>query len=141
MWWRRGGIAALALALALGPLPVASQSLMPLVVGWEQTFAIDWSLGEDRGQRVVQGYVVNRSGEPTKRIRLLVETVEGGRVVGQRLGWLGTDLTPGTRTYFKVAVPAPASTYRVSVFDFEFRKFGAEDLTRAVALEVQGRGD
>jgi hypothetical protein len=139
--WRRRGIAALALALALGPQPVASQSLMPLVVGWEQTFDLDWSLGDDRGQRMVQGYIVNRSGEPTKRIRLLVEAVEGGRVVGQRLEWLGTDLTPGTRSYFKVPVPAPASAYRVSIFDFEFRKFGAGDLTQAVALEARGRGE
>lgn len=139
--WRRRGIVALALALALGPLPVASQSLMPLVVGWEQTFALDWNVGEDRGQRVVQGYVVNRSGEPTKRIRLLVEAVEGGRVVGQRLEWLATDLTPGTRTFFKVPVPAPASAYRVSVFDFEFRKFGSGDLTQTVTLEARGRGE
>jgi hypothetical protein len=139
--WRRRGVAALALALALGPLSVASQTLTPLVVGWEQALAIDWSLGEDRGQQVVQGYVVNRSGEPTKRIRLLVEAVEGGRVVGQRLEWLGTDLTPGTRTYFKVPVPAPASAYRVSVFDFEFRKFGAEGLTQAIALGAQGHDE
>lgn len=123
-------VVVLILVLAVSPLPVASQSLTPLVVGWEQTLAIDWSLGEDRGQRVVQGYVVNRSGEATKRIRLLVEAVEGGRVVGQRLEWLGTDLTPGTRTYFKVPVPAPASTYRVSVFDFEFRKFGSQSHDR-----------
>jgi hypothetical protein len=38
-------------------------------------------------------------------------------------------------------VPAPASSYRVNVFDFEFRKFGAEGLTQTVALEAQGRGE
>jgi hypothetical protein len=125
MSWRRV-MAVSVLALALGAQPGSSQQLMPLVVEWESMFRIDSSLGEDHGQRVVQGYVNNHSGDAIKRIRLLVDAVEGGRVVGQSVSWLGNDLTPGTRAYFKVPLPAPASGYRVSVFDYDIRRFTFE---------------
>jgi len=119
--WRRG-ILALAVVLVLSPGPGSSQSLVPLVVGWETTFRIDGTLGEERGQRVIQGYIENRSGLDTKRIRLLVDALENGRVVGQRVSWLGTELTAGSRRYFTVPAPAQSSTYRVSVFDFDVRR-------------------
>jgi hypothetical protein len=117
-------IAAAAVTLALWPLPGRSQSLVPLVVGWESMFSIDWSVGEERGQRVVQGYVSNHGGWNAARMRLLVDAIEGGRVVGQRVSWLGDTLTPGTRAYFTIPVPAPASSYRVSVFEYEIRRGG-----------------
>lgn len=120
---RRPGVVALVLALALAPLPGLAQSLVPLVAGWERTFRIDWGLGEDRGQRVIQGYVINQSDDAVKRIRVLVDALDGERVVGQRVTWLGDDLTPAARAYFTVPVPAPASAYRVSVFDYDLRKF------------------
>ncbi len=114
---------ALMLALLLAPPPAASQQLVPLVVEWETNFRIDWSLGEARGQQVIQGYVDNHGSDSIKRIRLLVDAVEGGRVVRQAVSWLGTDLMPGTRAYFTAPVPAQASAYRVSVFDYDVRRF------------------
>ncbi len=117
-------IAAAAVTLALWPLPGRSQPLVPLVVGRETEFSIDWSVGEERGRRVVQGYVTNRGGEAAARMRLLVDAIEDGRVVGQRLSWLGDTLTPGTRAYFTIPVPAPAPTYRVTIFDYEIRRGG-----------------
>lgn len=83
-------------------------------------FRIERSLAEERGPQVT-GYVVNQSGLAVKRIRLLVDAVQDGRVVGQRVSWVGSDLGPGGRKYFAVDVPAPASAYRVSVFDYEIR--------------------
>jgi hypothetical protein len=136
MSWRLA--VALVLALVLSPLPGSSQQLRPLVVEWETKFRIDSSLGEDRGQRVVQGYIDNTSGDAIKRIRLLVDALEGERIVGQTVSWLGTDLTPGTRAYFKVPAPAQASAYRISVFDYDLRRFATTrlDLPRAVDAAV-----
>lgn len=120
----RRWIAAAAVTLVLWPLPGRSQSLVPLVVGWETTFAIDWSVGEQRGQRVVHGYVDNRGGWAVARMRLLVDALEDGRVVGQRVGWVAEPLTPGTRAYFAIPVPAQTPTYRVAVFEYEIRRGG-----------------
>jgi hypothetical protein len=118
MWWRLA-VVALVVAVMLGPQPgLSQQQLMPLVAEWETMFRVEPGLAEERGGRVT-GYVVNQSGLATKRIRLLVDALEGGRVVGQRLSWLGTDLGPGRRAYFTAEAPARASAYRVSVYDYE----------------------
>jgi hypothetical protein len=118
-------IAAAAVILVLWPLAGRSQPLSPLVVGGETTFPIDWSVGEEGGRRVVRGHVANQGGWPVARVRLLVDALEDGRVVGQRVSWLGETLTPGTRAYFTIPVPAQSPTYRVSVFDYEIRRGGA----------------
>src|SRR5262245_21962234 len=123
-WRMKRWIGAVAVALVLWPLPGRSQPLVPLVVGWETMFSIDWSVGEERGRRVVQGYVVNQGGEAAARMRLLVEAIEDGRVVGQRVSWLSETLTPGTRAYFAIPAPAQSPTYRVTVFDYEIRRGG-----------------
>jgi hypothetical protein len=117
-------IAAAAVTLFLWPLPGRSQPLVPLVVGWETLFNLDWSVGEDRGQRVVHGYVANQSGWAVARMRLLVDALEDGRVVGQRVSWVSESLTPGTRAYFAIPVPAQSPTYRVAVFEYEIRRGG-----------------
>jgi hypothetical protein len=117
-------IAAAAVTLVLWPLPGGSQPLVPLVVGRETEFSTEWSVGEERGQRVVWGYVTNRGGKAAARMRLLVDAIEDGRVVGQRVSWLGETLTPGSRAYFRIPVPAQAPAYRVTVFDYEIRRSG-----------------
>jgi hypothetical protein len=118
MSWRPG-LAALVLTLVALPQPGSSQEqLRPLVAEWETMFRIEPSAAVERGSRVT-GHVVNQSGLAMKRVRLLVDALEGGRVVGQRVSWLGTDLGPGRRAYFTAEVPAPASAYRVSVYDYE----------------------
>src|SRR5262245_65791995 len=109
--WIKRWIAAGTAVLLMWPVSGRSQPLVPLVVGWETMFGIDWSVGEDRGQRVVHGYVANRGGEAAARMRLLVEAIENGRVVGQRVSWLSETLTPGTRAYFAIPAPAQTPTY------------------------------
>lgn len=99
----------------------ASPSLAPLVVGWERFFTLTWTTWDDRGQARIGGYITNESGFPARRVQLLVEAIDSaGRVTGQRVSWLGSDLTPGMRAYFETAAPAPAPTYRVSVFAYDW---------------------
>jgi len=115
---RRVGLSILiALATVNG---ATAQTLTPLFLGWERYFTLSWEAGQHRGQPGVSGYLKNESGFPTRRIQLLVEAVDAsGRVTGQRVSWLGGDLTSGMRGYFEAPAPPPAATYRVSVFAFE----------------------
>ncbi|MGH7392238.1 MAG: hypothetical protein ACREM3_22690 [Candidatus Rokuibacteriota bacterium] len=114
-------IAAVGLALALGAHTARAQPLAPLIVGWERHFTLTWEAGQRGGRPYVEGYLANEAGFPAHRIQLLVEGLAAdGRVVGQRVEWFGPGLTPGMRGYFRVPAPAGASTYRVSVFAFDW---------------------
>jgi len=120
----RRWIVAAVVALVLWPSPGPSQPLGPRVVGWETTLKLDWSVAEDRGRRVVHDYIANQGGFSAAKIRLLVDALDDGRVVGQRVSWLSEIVTPGTRAYFTVPVPAQAPSYRVTVFDYDLRRGG-----------------
>jgi hypothetical protein len=116
----RGAVLAFCVALATVE-GVAGQALAPLVIGWERFFTLTWEGWQDRGQPMVGGYIKNEAGFPARRVQLLVEALDAsGRVTGQRVGWLGSDLTPGMRAYFEAPAPAPAATYRVSVFAYDW---------------------
>ncbi len=119
---RLARVAILAFLVALATVEGAvGQSLVPLVVGWEQFFTLTWEAWQDRGQPTVGGYIKNEAGFPARKVQLLVEAVDAsGRVTGQRVSWLGSDLTSGTRAYFEAPAPAPAATYRVSVFAYDW---------------------
>jgi hypothetical protein len=55
------------------------------------------------------------------KIRLLVDSLDvSGRIVDQRVSWLGGQLTPGARAYFEVPAPPRAAAYRVSVFAYDW---------------------
>jgi len=99
-----------------------AQRLTPHSPAWERYFTVSWEVFERRGQPLLSGYVVNRYGAPlSARIQLLVESLDAsGRIVAQRVEWLGGGLGPFSRRYFEVPVPQPASSYRVSVFAFDF---------------------
>jgi hypothetical protein len=114
--------AALALLVSLAAVHGAvGQSLTPLVLGWERFFTLTWETSQDRGQPIVGGYIKNDGGFAARRVQLLVEAVDtSGRVTGQRVSWLGSALTPGMRAYFEAPAPAPAATYRVSVFAYDW---------------------
>lgn len=119
---RLARVAVLAFLVALATVEGAvGQSLVPLVVGWEQFFTLTWDAWQDRGRPTVGGYITNEAGFPARKVQLLVEAVDAsGRVTGQRVSWLGSDLTSGTRAYFEAPAPAPAATYRVSVFAYDW---------------------
>jgi hypothetical protein len=114
--------AVLALGLVLASPPAAtSRSLEPLVLGWERFFTISWESWEETGRPVVGGYIRNESGFTAAKVQLLVEALDpAGHVVDQRVSWLGSQLTAGTRAYFEVPAPPRPAAYRVSVFAFDW---------------------
>ena len=107
------------LLLAVSGCGFSSQPVEPLVTGSQQFFSIDWQVSPRGNQRVVQGYIKNNWGLAAANMRLLVEALEPGRLVSQRIIWLGGQLTPGTRAYFETPMP-PAPSYRVRVFAYDW---------------------
>lgn len=117
-------VSVLALALAVS---ASAAPLTPLVLGWEQFFKIDWQAGERRGRPVVYGHVANEWGMPAGSVRVLVDALDaGGNVVGQQVAWVPGIITPGTRAYFETPAPGPATSYRVSVFSFDWIQAGGD---------------
>jgi hypothetical protein len=114
--------ATLALLLVLlVPHGPAAQSLTPLVVGWERFFTLEWEALEHGGRPVVGGYIKNEAGFTAMKVRLLVDALDAsGRIVDQRVSWLGGQLTAGMRAYFEVPAPPRAAAYRVSVFAYDW---------------------
>lgn len=121
----RRASAALVLVLMATTAGVAvAQSLQPLVVDWQQYFRIDAEPSTRGGRTVVSGTVWNTGTWGAKKIQLLVDALDAsGRVVDQRVVWLGIDLAAGTHAAFDVPMPASAS-YRVSVFAFDSGRGG-----------------
>ena len=101
---------------------VAAQSLTPWFPGWERYFTVSWEPFERRGQPYLSGYVVSSYGVTATRVQLLVDSLDSsGRIVAQRVEWLGGGNPPGfSRSYFEVPVRQQAPSYRVSVFAFDF---------------------
>jgi hypothetical protein len=107
------------LGLAADAMPASP--LQPLVVGWEQFFKLTWEVGERRGKPVVTGRIYNNWNFAAANMRLLVDELDaGGRIVDQRVGWLGFTLTPGTTAPFEIPVAHATPNHRVSVFAFDW---------------------
>ncbi|HET9490576.1 MAG TPA: hypothetical protein VFR64_12575 [Methylomirabilota bacterium] len=124
---RMTAAASLVLAVLVAAPLGAVERLTPLVVGWEQFFKLDWQVAERGQQPLVWGHLLNDWGDAAGQIQLLVEGFDSsGSLVGQKVAWLGTTLTPGMRGYFEVPVPWKAPTYRVSVFAFEWIQAGGD---------------
>jgi hypothetical protein len=101
---------------------VAAQRLTPLIPGWERYFTVSWEPMERRGKPYLGGYIVSSYGVTATRVQLLVESLDAtGQTAAQYVEWLGGGNLPGfSRTYFEVPVRQRASSYRVSVFAFDF---------------------
>lgn len=118
-------VTALLLVAVLAGSGWAADRLVPLIVGWEYYFKVDWEAEDRAGRPIVSGHILNDWGYPARRIRLLVEGLDSsGQIVTQQVAWLGSDLTPGTLAYFEVPVGQRASVYRVSVFAFDWVQAG-----------------
>jgi hypothetical protein len=117
--------AALAVVAVAATASANVEPLQPLVSGWEQYFTLSWEPAERAGRPIVRGRIQNEWGFPATDIRLLVEGFDGtGRLVGQSIGWLGTQLPPGIYSHFEVPVREAAASYRVSVFAFSWVQAG-----------------
>ena len=101
---------------------VAAQRLTSLIPGWERYFTVSWEPMERRGKPYLGGYIVSSYGVTASRVQLLVESLDAaGQTVAQHVEWLGGGNLPGfARTYFEVPIRQRASSYRVSVFAFDF---------------------
>ncbi len=98
--------------------------LTPHTAGWEQFFTVRWDTTARGGRPTVEGRVRNEWGFPANQIQLLVDALDAnGRVVAQRVTWLGADLPPGVAAPFSVPAP-PAAAYRVSVYAFNWIQSG-----------------
>jgi hypothetical protein len=113
-------VAAMVGVLLTGAAATA-QPLTPHIPGWARYFEVTWEPFQQRGQPRLGGHVVSKWGETATGVRLLVEALDAeGKIVGQRVEWLAGTVPPFSRAYFEVPVPAPAASYRVSVFTFDF---------------------
>ena len=69
---------------------------------------------------ILSGRVENKYGEAATRVQLLVDALDAkGKVITQKVTWLGDDIPASNSTYFEVPVEA-ASNYRVSVFAYDW---------------------
>lgn len=117
------------LAAGAGGSASGAELLEPLVLGGERFFAVEWEAAERRGRPVVYGTIGNEWGFPARRVQLLVESLDGsGRVLGQRVTWLGGELMPGTRAWFEARVPVAAPAYRVRVFAWDWIQAASADM-------------
>ena len=112
---------AVLVAVLLASSAMAAGPLTPLVVGWEQFFKLNWTVGERKGKPVVTGTIYNNWGFAAANVRLLVDELDAnGQIVEQQVGWLGFTLTPGTTAPFEVPVVHATPNHRVSVFAFDW---------------------
>ena len=101
---------------------VAAQSLTPHFPAWERYFTVSWEAFERSRRPYRGGYIASSFGVTATRVQLLVDGLDSsGQIVAQRVDWLGGGNLPGfSRTYFEVPIRQQASSYRVSVFAFDF---------------------
>jgi hypothetical protein len=101
-----------------------AQSLTPLEIDWQQIFRFEWQVTDRDSRALIFGKIYNVSFYGVSRIQLLVDQLDaGGRVVAQRIAWLGFSLQPGESAFFDVSVPDREAAYEVRVYAFD-RKFG-----------------
>ena len=129
---RRGLLIAVTLMVSsTSVLAQGTPPLTPLVVDGERYFKLEWEAADRNGRPAVRGSILNDFGFPAQKIRLLVDRLDAaGGITAQTIGYVGGELTPGTRSYFEVPVPARAATYRVAIFQWEWFQSGGDDLRR-----------
>src|SRR5439155_22309363 len=104
--------------------PRAGQELRRLAVGWEQLFTSDGKPTEGKRQPGLEGMVRSRFGATATRVQLLVEGLdESGRVINQRVIWLGPSIGPFDRVEFWTPVTR-SPKYRVRMFAYDWRDKG-----------------
>jgi hypothetical protein len=120
-------LAAAMLILAIsGPACAQTGFLTTVSPSWQRYFTIEFTPVTEHGKTGIEGRIRNEGNFVATRIRLLVDALDAtGNVVDQRLVWLlPPDLTPGTRGYFETSIPGPAVSYRVTVYSFDWKRFG-----------------
>ena len=108
------------LAALLLMAPVAAFAQPYAIQGIEHYLRVDFATAQGRGGPVVKGNVYNRYGHPVERVRLAVETVDGGGQVTSSsiVSVLGTIPVDGSAIY-EAPAPAGGGTVRVRALSFE----------------------
>jgi hypothetical protein len=105
--------------LALGPTTAPARSLFAQAT-LDTYFNVDWQVVRGPRGPVVEGFVYNRYGQATDRMRLDIEQLDGtGNVVGRTTTWVMGGVPPNGRTWFSAPVP-DAAGYRVDILSFDW---------------------
>ena len=121
-----GALAVIALGVstcanASNPLtsPTEFDSLVP---GWQSKFTLEWTIqpGKD-GTSIVYGRIHSHYGQYASPFRVLGMAVDAsGKVIGQRIASVPGGVPGFSQAYFEIDHLAPAASYRVTVWDYNF---------------------
>ena len=90
-------------------------------------FTLDWKVVPGARGQHIEGYVYNRSNQPTDRMQLSIEALDGaGQIIGRSSTWVLGGVPPNNRTWFTTPVPASrAASYRIEIMSFDWVGRGA----------------
>jgi len=90
-------------------------------------FTIDFKLVPGPRGENLEGFVYNRANQPTDRMRLGIEALDGsGQVIGRSTTWVLGGVPPNNRTWFTTPAPAAgAASYRIEIISFDWVGRGA----------------
>lgn len=98
-----------------------SASVTTLQPAWPHYFKLEWAANPS-GSRSVTGYLSNVSGNSADNVQILAQALDAsGSVVGQRIARIPGMLPGYDRVYIRVDDLPAANSYRLSVWNFEFR--------------------
>jgi len=123
---RMGKVAALvAPLLLLASTALAASNYAPGSL--DPYFTIDWKLVPGPRGENIEGFVYNKANQPTDRMRLSIEALDGaGQIVGRSTTWVMGGVPPNNRTWFTTPAPASrAATYRIEILSFDWVGRGA----------------
>jgi hypothetical protein len=104
-------------ATALSP----SLSVTTAIQGWERHFRLDWTAQARPKGHEIDGYIYNNHGASASSVQILAQALDGnGNLVGQQLAWVPGTVPALSRSYFSVPGLPPASSYRVSVWAYDW---------------------
>ena len=115
----------LAAVMMMAPAAVQAQSYA--IQGVERYIRVEASTtSQTRRGPAVTGYVYNEHGQTAERVRLAVETLDGGgQVTSTKIAEVLGTVPPHNRAYFEVPVPDGAARYRVRGLSFDPSPRGA----------------
>jgi hypothetical protein len=108
----------LGLAAAGAPAPVGAQLYVSVE---ERFFTIQWLVERDGRDAAIVGFLSNDYLYALQRVQLRVEVVDGaGQTTTETFASVASDIPAGSRTSFRLPLPATGARYVVTVHAFEF---------------------
>ena len=129
--------AVLAPLLLLASMALARSTYAPATL--DRYFWIDWKVVPGSRGENIEGFVYNRSGQPTDRMRLGIEALDaGGQIVGRSSAWVLGGVPANNRTWFTAPVPATGvASYRGEILSFDWVGRGRAGRTRVRRARVR----